>query len=99
PEGILIDPGLGFGKNLNHNLTLLRRLREFKCLGKPILIGPSRKSFIGKVLDLPLEERLEGTAAVVAWAIWQGASIVRVHDVKEMKRIAGMIDALRDGGA
>ena len=99
PEGILIDPGLGFGKNLDHNLTLLRRLREFKCLGKPILIGPSRKSFIGKVLDLPLEEHLEGTAAVVAWAIWQGASIVRVHDVKEMKRIAGMIDVLRDGGA
>jgi dihydropteroate synthase len=96
PDGILIDPGLGFGKNLEHNLTLLRRLEEFKCLGKPILLGPSRKSFIGLILDLPVEERLEGTAAVVAWGIIKGASMVRVHDVKEMKRVAGMIDALRD---
>jgi len=98
PEGILIDPGLGFGKNLEHNLTLLRRLRELRCLGKPILIGPSRKSFIGKLLDLPVEERLEGTAAVVAWGVCHGASIVRVHDVKEMKRVTIMIDTLRDGG-
>jgi len=97
PDGILIDPGLGFGKTLAHNLTLLRRLREFKSLGKPILIGPSRKSFIGKVLDLPAEDRLEGTAAAVAWAACHGASMVRVHDVKEMKRVAAMIDALRDG--
>ncbi|MDH7499378.1 MAG: dihydropteroate synthase [candidate division NC10 bacterium] len=97
PEGILIDPGIGFGKTVAHNLTLLRRLREFKSLGKPILIGPSRKSFIGKILDLPVEERLEGTAAAVAWAACHGASMVRVHDVKEMKRVTAMIDALRDG--
>ena len=96
PESILIDPGLGFGKDFGHNLTLLRRLREFKCLGKPILIGPSRKAFTGRILNLPVEERLEGTAAAVAWAVCHGAHIVRVHDVKEMKRIVAMVDALRD---
>jgi dihydropteroate synthase len=98
PESILIDPGLGFGKDFVHNLTLLRRLREFKCLGKPILIGPSRKTFTGRILNLPVEERLEGTSAAVAWAVCRGAHIVRVHDVKEMKRIVAMTDALRDGG-
>jgi len=67
-------------------------------LGKPILIGPSRKAFTGRVLNLPVEERLECTAAAVAWAVCHGAHIVRVHDVKEMKRIAAMTDALRDGG-
>lgn len=97
PESILVDPGLGFGKTVDHNLILLRRLREFKVLRKPLLIGPSRKSFIGKVLDLPVDQRLEGTAAVVAWGILQGASMVRVHDVKEMKRVAQMIDVLRQG--
>ena len=96
PESILIDPGLGFGKNFGHNLTLLRRLREFKCLGKPILIGPSRKTFTGRILNLPVEERLEGTAAAVAWAVCQGAHVVRVHDVQEMKRIVVMVDALRN---
>ena len=95
-ESILIDPGLGFGKDFGHNLTLLRRLREFKCLGKPILIGPSRKTFTGRILNLPVEERLEGTAAAVAWAVCQGAHIVRVHDVQEMKRIVVMVDALRN---
>jgi dihydropteroate synthase len=97
PETIAVDPGLGFGKDLGHNVTLLRRLRELKCLGKPILVGPSRKSFIGRILDLPVDDRVEGTAAAVAWAICKGASMVRVHDVREMKRVALMVDTLRDG--
>lgn len=97
PDAIAVDPGLGFGKDLGHNLTLLRRLRELKCLGKPILVGPSRKSFIGRILDLPVDDRVEGTAAAVGWAICKGASMVRVHDVREMKRVALMVDTLRDG--
>ena len=96
-QAIAVDPGVGFGKNLGHNLTLLRRLRELKCLGKPILVGPSRKSFIGRILDLPVDDRVEGTAAAVAWAICKGAGMVRVHDIREMKRVALMIDTLRDG--
>jgi len=92
---IIIDPGIGFGKTVDHNLEILRRLREFKSLGFPILIGTSRKSLIGKVLDLPVEERLEGTAATVAVSILNGANIIRVHDIKPMKRIAQMVDAIR----
>lgn len=91
---IIIDPGIGFGKTVAHNLEIIRRLWEFKSLGKPILIGTSRKSFIGKVLDLPADDRLEGTAAAVATAITNGADIVRVHDVKEMSRVARMTDAI-----
>jgi len=91
---LLVDPGIGFGKTLENNLAILKRLRELKVLGCPILIGPSRKAFIGKVLDLPVDERLEGTAAAVAIAIAQGADIVRVHDVREMKRVACLTDAL-----
>ena len=91
---IFVDPGIGFGKNLEHNLELLRRLREFHALGYPVLVGPSRKSFIGTVLDLPVTERLEGTAAAVASAIMNGASVVRVHDVKPLKRVAAMMDAI-----
>jgi len=94
PHGIIVDPGLGFGKRYEHNLILLKRLSEFKVLGKPILVGPSRKSFIGKVLDLPVEERLEGTAAAVAASILHGASLVRVHDVKPMRRVVRMVDAI-----
>jgi len=93
-DKIIIDPGIGFGKTLEHNLEIIRRLGEFKCLGKPIMVGPSRKSFIGKVLDLPVDDRVEGTAAAVAIAIMNGADIVRVHDVKEMVRVAHMTDAI-----
>lgn len=91
---LIADPGIGFGKTAQHNLEIVRRLREFQTLGVPILIGPSRKSFIGKVLDLPPDQRVEGTAAAVAIAIWNGASIVRVHDVLPMVRVARMTDAL-----
>ena len=94
-EQIAIDPGIGFGKTLDHNLEILRRLGEFRGLGRPILIGTSRKSFIGHLLNLPIEARLHGTAATVAHAIMQGADIVRVHDVLEMKQIAQIMDALR----
>ncbi|MGQ9497429.1 MAG: dihydropteroate synthase [Desulfotomaculales bacterium] len=96
-EKIIIDPGFGFGKTAAQNLEVVRRLREFAGLGHPILIGPSRKSTIGKVLGLPVEERVEGTAAVVTAAILQGADIVRVHDVKEMVRVARMADAIVRG--
>ncbi len=92
---LIIDPGIGFGKNLEHNLEILKRLPEFKQLERPILVGLSRKSFIGKILDLPVEERLEGSLAAMAYAIMQGANIVRVHDVKESVRVAKMIDQLR----
>jgi len=91
---ILVDPGIGFGKTLEHNLTLLKKLSEFQRFGYPVLAGASRKSFIGKVLDLPVGERLEGTAAAVAVSIMNGASVVRVHDVKEMKRVAAVVDAI-----
>jgi len=95
PQGlIIIDPGIGFGKTVEHNLIILKRLKELRELGKPVLVGTSRKSVLGKVLDLPLGERLEGTAATVAVAIANGADIVRVHDVKEMKRVAVMTDAI-----
>ncbi|MDD5594262.1 MAG: dihydropteroate synthase [Candidatus Margulisbacteria bacterium] len=93
-EQIIIDPGLGFGKTVENNLEIVRRLRELKALGRPILVGPSRKSMIGRVLGLPAEERLEGTAAVAAVAIANGANIVRVHDVKEMRRVVRMTDSL-----
>jgi dihydropteroate synthase len=91
---IIVDPGIGFGKTVAHNLEIIRRLDEFRRLGYPLLVGPSRKSFLGKVLDLPLEERLEGTAAAVAVSIINGACIVRVHDVKEMTRVARVVDAI-----
>jgi dihydropteroate synthase len=96
-DKIIIDPGLGFGKTAEHNLEVMRRLGELKALGYPILIGPSRKSTIGLVLGLPVEQRLEGTAALVALAIAAGADIVRVHDVREMARVARMSDAVVRG--
>lgn len=94
PDNILIDPGIGFGKTTEHNLEILRRLRDFQSLNKPILIGTSNKSFIGKILNLPVNDRREGTAATVAWAISQGADVIRVHDVKAMRRVAQMTDAI-----
>jgi dihydropteroate synthase len=93
-ENLIIDPGIGFGKTLAHNLEILRRLEEFKALGRPILLGTSRKSVIGRVLDLPPHERLEGTAATVAIGIAKGADIVRVHDVAQMVRVCRMSDAI-----
>lgn len=93
-ERIVIDPGIGFGKTVEHNLQILRCLRAFQKLGRPVLVGTSRKSFIGKVLDVPVEQRLLGTAATVAIAIANGADIVRVHDVKEMAQVAKMTDAM-----
>ena len=93
-QQIVIDPGIGFGKTVEQNLTLIRRFDRFAELGHPVLCGPSRKSFIGYTLDLPPEERIEGTAAAVAIAIARGADIVRVHDVKPIARVARMCDAI-----
>jgi dihydropteroate synthase len=94
-ERIILDPGIGFGTTPEENLTLLRRLGELRALGRPILLGTSRKSTIGRVLgNLPPSERLEGTAATVALGIAQGADIVRVHDVREMMRVVKMSDAI-----
>ena len=93
-EHILIDPGIGFGKTVEQNLELIRRFDELKELGYPILVGPSRKSFVGYTLDLPPEERLEGTLAAVTLCIQKGADIVRVHDVREAKRAAALADAV-----
>ncbi|CAG0967015.1 partial Dihydropteroate synthase, partial [Anaerolineae bacterium] len=89
-----LDPGIGFGKTREHNLALINRLAEIRSLGYPILLGPSRKSFIGFTLDLPPDQRVEGTAAAVAIGIARGADIVRVHDVREMARVAKMTDAI-----
>ena len=94
PEQIILDPGVGFGKTVSQNLQLINELDQIKALGYPVLLGPSRKSFIGYTLDLPPEERLEGTAAAVAIGIDRGADIVRVHDVRAMARVARMTDAL-----
>src|SRR5690625_2402210 len=91
-DNIIIDPGIGFGKTLKQNLLVMRRLHELKTLGYPILLGTSRKSMIGKVLKLPVDERLEGTIATVCYGIQQGVDIVRVHDVKEIKRAVTMMD-------
>lgn len=96
-KNIILDPGMGFGKTAEHNIEILRRLREVKALGLPILVGMSRKSTIGYVLGLPVEERMEGTAATVALSVAFGADIVRVHDVKEMARVAKMSDAVIRG--
>jgi dihydropteroate synthase len=91
---IILDPGIGFGKTREHNLELINRLDEIRALGYPVLLGPSRKSFIGFTLDLPADQRVEGTAATVAVGIARGADIIRVHDVREMARVAKMTDAI-----
>ena len=94
PGRIIVDPGIGFGKTKEQNLDVLAHLEELKSLGFPLLLGTSRKSVIGYVLDLPVTERLEGTAATVALGIAHGADIVRVHDVRQMVRVARMADAI-----
>ena len=93
-DKIILDPGLGFGKNREQNLELINRLDELKEMGFPILVGPSRKSFIGSTLNLPPAQRLEGTSASVAISIARGADILRVHDVQAMFRVARMSDAI-----
>lgn len=93
-EHIIVDPGIGFGKTVAQNLEIVRRLGELKSLGYPILVGPSRKSFVGYTLDVPPEERLEGTLAAVTLCIEKGADIVRVHDVKETNRTRRFTDAV-----
>ena len=95
PERIMIDPGIGFGKTAEQNWEVMRRLHELRDLGQPVLIGTSRKPFIGKLLDLPVTERMEGTAATVTAAILRGADIVRVHDVREMMRVVRVADRMR----
>jgi dihydropteroate synthase len=93
---IVIDPGIGFGKTFDHNLQIIHNLQEFTLLRKPILIGPSRKAFIGRILgDVPVTERLEGTAAAVAISIMNGANIIRAHDIKEMVKVAKVADAIK----
>lgn len=96
-DRIIVDPGIGFGKNAEQNLEMLRGLDEFAVLGRPLLVGTSRKSTIGYVLDLPVDQRIEGTAATVALSIAGGADIVRVHDVNEMARVVRMSDAIVRG--
>jgi dihydropteroate synthase len=93
-DRLLIDPGIGFGKGTRHNLELLEKLQQFQALGHPIVVGTSRKSFIGRILGVDVHERLEGTAATVATAIAQGADIIRVHDVQAMVRLARVMDAM-----
>jgi dihydropteroate synthase len=93
-EKIIVDPGIGFGKALEHNLEILKRLNEFKVLGRPILVGPSRKSFIGKILNVQAQERLFGTLSACVLAVKNGAKIVRVHDVKEVKQALKVLDRI-----
>lgn len=96
-EAIAVDPGIGFGKTVDHNLSLIKHLEEMVSeLEYPVVIGTSRKSFIGKVLELEVEQRLEGTAATVAWAVASGAHVVRVHDVREMVRVVRVTEAISE---
>jgi len=93
-DNIILDPGVGFGKRLEHNLEILRNLAKFRKHNLPLMVGPSRKSFIGQILTLSVDERLEGTLAAVTASILNGADIVRVHDVKEAVRVAAVADAI-----
>lgn len=97
-DNIIVDPGIGFGKELNHNLEIISRLREFSALGRPILVGPSRKTFIGKILNLPPDQRVEGSIAAVVASVLNGARIVRVHDVRETVRACRIADAIVSRG-
>ncbi|MDP6626157.1 MAG: dihydropteroate synthase, partial [Nitrospinota bacterium] len=93
-KSIIVDPGIGFGKNFSHNISIIKKLKQLQKLKKPVLLGLSRKSFIGKILDLPAEERLEGTLAASVIGVLNGAQILRTHDVKETKRAVLIADAL-----
>ena len=95
-DRLLIDPGFGFGKSLEHNLRLLQGLNEFRDLNIPLLAGFSRKSMIGQILDVPVQERLYGSIALATLALWQGANLVRVHDVRATRDAIGIINAIRD---
>ena len=96
-ERVIVDPGLGFGKTMEHNLEVVHRLSEIVGIAPALMVGPSRKSMVGRVLDLPVDQRVEGTAAVVALSIANGADIVRVHDVRQMVRVCRMTDAIVRG--
>jgi dihydropteroate synthase len=98
-DRLVVDPGIGFGKRDEHNYALLANLARFTELGHPVMVGTSRKGFIGRALGLPMHERLEGTAATVVWAVERGARIVRVHDVRHMVRTVRMTEALLHRGA
>jgi dihydropteroate synthase len=97
PERIAVDPGIGFGKDLDHNLELMHGVDAFLDLGRPVGVGPSRKKFIGTILDLPQEERVEGTVGAVVWMVARGAHLVRVHDVREVVRAVRVSDAIARG--
>jgi dihydropteroate synthase len=94
-DQIILDPGIGFGKTMDHNFKLIQQLNQFLSLGFPLMVGPSRKSFIGNFLNVDINERIEGTAAVVVASIMNGARIVRVHDIKEIKRVVQVVDKIR----
>lgn len=98
-EAVVIDPGIGFGKTLEHNLAVLRGIGSFFDIGRPVLVGPSRKRFIGALLDAEVGERLGGTAGAVAWLAAEGCHIVRVHDVREMAQAVKVVDAIKAGSA
>jgi len=95
-DRVVVDPGIGFAKTAGQSLLLLRRIEAFARLGRPVLVGPSRKSFIGKVLGADVDDRLEGTLAAVAWLVANGVSIIRVHDVRVAVRVCRMTEAIRD---
>ena len=96
PDAICVDPGIGFGKTVDHNLTLLKRVDGLAALGKPVLVGPSRKSFIGSLLGVTADQRLEGTLAACVVAAWSGAHLLRVHDVAAVRRAVRVAEAVRD---
>lgn len=98
PAQLVVDPGIGFGKSAQGNLRLLAELGELLALGRPVLVGPSRKSFIGKVLDLPVQDRVEGTVAACVMALERGARLFRVHDVREVRRALDLADSIRRAG-
>jgi dihydropteroate synthase len=90
----MIDPGIGFGKKLEHNLAILKGLDRFKSLGVPLLIGPSRKTFIGQITDKEVEDRIYGTAGVVAYCALKGVNVIRIHDVSQMKDVIDLVQAI-----
>jgi dihydropteroate synthase len=97
PDKIILDPGIGFGKTLDHNLSILNKISEFSSMGYPIMVGASRKSFIGTILDLPVEDRLEGSLAAAVWSVINGANILRVHDVAETVRVVKTARSIMSG--